>query len=77
MGLGERVRRLRTEKSLSQSEVAAAAGVTKLTISRIERDIKFPHPKTLRNIAEALGVQPSDLADPDEVMERRMGKAAA
>ena len=77
MGLGERVRRLRTERALSQSELAAAAGVTKLTISRIERDIKFPHPKTLRGIAEALGVQPTDLADADEVMERRRGEEAA
>ena len=77
MALGERVRRLRTERALSQSELAVAAGVTKLTISRIERDIKFPHPKTLRNLAEALGVRPVDLADPDEVIKRRAGKAAA
>lgn len=77
MSLGERVRRLRTEQALSQTELAVKAGVTKLTISRIERDAKFPHPKTLRNLAEALGVRPSDLVDTDEVMERRMGKEAA
>jgi transcriptional regulator with XRE-family HTH domain len=77
MSLGERVLRLRTERALSQSELAAAAGVTKLTISRIERDVKFPHPKTLRNIAAALGVAPSDIAATDEVMERRLGKTAA
>jgi transcriptional regulator with XRE-family HTH domain len=77
MTLGERVRRLRTERALSQSELATAAGVTKLTISRIERDVKFPHPKTLRGIAQALSVQPSELADPDEVMERRRGEEAA
>ena len=77
MSLGERVRRLRTEQALSQTELAVKAGVTKLTVSRIERDVKFPHPKTLRNLAEALGVRPSDLVDTDEVMERRMGKEAA
>ena len=77
MSLGERVRRLRTEQALSQTELAVKAGVTKLTVSRIERDVKFPHPKTLRNLAEALGVRPTDLVDTDEVMERRMGKEAA
>jgi len=77
MSLGERVRRLRTEQALSQTELAVKAGVTKLTVSRIERDVKFPHPKTLRNLAEALGVRPSDLVDTDEVMERRMRKEAA
>jgi transcriptional regulator with XRE-family HTH domain len=77
MSLGERVRRLRTERALSQTELAVAAGVTKLTVSRLERDVKFPHPKTLRSIAQALGVQPSDLIDADEVMEHRAGKVAA
>ncbi len=77
MSLGERVRRLRAEQALSQTELAVKAGVTKLTVSRIERDVKFPQPKTLRNLAEALGVRPAELADPDEVMERRAGKEAA
>jgi transcriptional regulator with XRE-family HTH domain len=76
MELGENLRRLRAERTLSQTELALKAGVTKLTISRIENGIKFPHPKTLRRLAEALEVEPSDLVSPETVIARRK-KAAA
>ena len=76
MSLSENVRRLRAEHFLSQSELAAKAGVTKITIVRVERGDYLPHPRTLRRIAEALGVQPAELIPPDQLLDRQ-GKAAA
>lgn len=60
-----RVREWRERRSLSQSELADMAGVAKLTVTRLERPaIARPHPKTIRLLAEALGVEPADLWGP-------------
>jgi transcriptional regulator with XRE-family HTH domain len=55
---GTRVRQLREDQALSQSELALAADTTPNTIGRIERGEVFPRPKTQRAIAEALEVSP-------------------
>jgi transcriptional regulator with XRE-family HTH domain len=71
-GVGERLRLLRTSKGWSQDYVAKRAGVTPLTVSRIEiGKRRRPHFTTLNKIADALGVEVSDLAydpDPDNPM---------
>jgi transcriptional regulator with XRE-family HTH domain len=59
--LGGKVRRLREERALNQSELAAMAGITTVHLGRIERGESFPHPRTRRHIAEALGVEPKYL----------------
>jgi transcriptional regulator with XRE-family HTH domain len=74
--LGERIRRYRAVRNLTQTELALKTGVTKLTISRIENGVKYPHPATIRKIAEALEVPAAELIDADEAIERRK-KAAA
>lgn len=53
-----RLRQLRKERSLSVRDLAKMAGVVPLTISEAERGLRTPHPRTVRKIADALGVEP-------------------
>ena len=58
---GQRVRRLRQLSVMTQTELAAKAGVSLVTVARLENDdgeIR-PRPATVRGLAEALGVDPS------------------
>jgi transcriptional regulator with XRE-family HTH domain len=77
MTFGERLRRLRRERYLSQSELAARSKVSKNTIIRIESGSYSAHPSTIRKLAEALGVEPSAIASPDELTEHLAKKDAA
>jgi HTH-type transcriptional regulator, competence development regulator len=76
MGLGEQVRRLREQRYLSQSELAARAKISKNTLVRIESGRFGVIPRTVRQLAEALGVDPSELVSPEDLRELT-GKAAA
>jgi transcriptional regulator with XRE-family HTH domain len=53
---GVAIRELRNALGISQSALAAAAGVDRTAIWRIERDGTQPRPETLRKIADRLGV---------------------
>ena len=57
----ERLKELRRERVLSLRELEEKSGVTYATIWRIEDGRQGAHPRTIRKLAEALGVQPSDL----------------
>lgn len=60
--IGEKVRRLREDLSLSQRELAEAANLSPATVLKIEQDtVDKPHPRTLRKLAVALEVTPRDL----------------
>ena len=59
-----RLRDVRMRAALSQEELAAKAGTTRVTISRLETEQQEPQPRTLRRLAQALGVSPSDLMAP-------------
>ncbi|HHW91886.1 MAG TPA: cupin domain-containing protein [Firmicutes bacterium] len=54
--LGVRIRSIRKLKKMTIKEVAAQAGVTIGLISQIERNLANPSVKSLRKIAEVLGV---------------------
>ncbi len=58
---GQTIRMLRAERGWNQKELAAAAGVSNLTIVRLENETGHPHAKTLHKVAEALGVSVRDL----------------
>ena len=45
-------------------ELAAKAGVSPVTISRVENGLDDPQPATTRKLAAALGVEPADLMEP-------------
>ena len=55
------VRRLRELCALSQRELAARAKLSVTTVNRIETGQRKPMPKTIRKLAEALGVTPEEL----------------
>ena len=61
--IGEKLRRQRTRRALTQAELAERAGVTTATVARIERDEIEPRMTTLRKLAAALEVDPADLVD--------------
>jgi len=62
--LAARVRRIRLEHGLSLRGAAAKIGVTKETLSDLERARRHPHPPTLAKIADGYGVEISDLLGP-------------
>jgi transcriptional regulator with XRE-family HTH domain len=57
----ERLKELRRERVLSLRELEERSGVSYNTIWRIEDCRQGAHPRTIRKLAEALGVQPSEL----------------
>ena len=59
---GPTVRALREKAGVSQERLAARAGLTMQTISRIERGkVKISHPLTIKAIADALDIDVSIL----------------
>jgi transcriptional regulator with XRE-family HTH domain len=57
----ERLMELRRERVLSLRELEERSGVSYNTIWRIEDGRQGAHPRTVRKLAEALGVKPSEL----------------
>ncbi|WP_166397756.1 helix-turn-helix domain-containing protein [Rubrobacter marinus] len=57
----ERLRELRRERVLSLRELEERSGVSYNTIWRIEDGRQGAHPRTVRKLGEALGVDPSEL----------------
>jgi transcriptional regulator with XRE-family HTH domain len=55
---GARLRRLRRERALSQRELSRMTGIAFDTISRLETGKQQAQPRTVRKLAEALGVEP-------------------
>ena len=56
-----KLRRLRREAVLSQQDLADRASTTQETISRLEKGHHSARGRTLRKLAEALGVEPKAL----------------
>jgi transcriptional regulator with XRE-family HTH domain len=59
----EKLRRLRTERGLSQARLAARAELDPSTINQIERGAREASPATLRKLAEALDVGLAELLE--------------
>jgi transcriptional regulator with XRE-family HTH domain len=55
---GEKLKRERRGEGLTQAELAERSGVAQSTIAQIEGGSRpTPHPRTLKKLAEALGVE--------------------
>ena len=63
---------IRVLRALSQRELSAQSGVSRMTIARLEAGGEDPFPTTVRKLAQALNVDPAELMG---VVEP--GKAAA
>jgi transcriptional regulator with XRE-family HTH domain len=57
----ERLKQLRRERVLSLRELEERSGVSYNTIWRLEDGRQGAHPRTIRKLADALSVQPSEL----------------
>jgi transcriptional regulator with XRE-family HTH domain len=61
-----RLRRLRMERALSQIDLEHITGIAASTISNLERGKRSAQHRTLRRLAEALGVEPRELMKQEE-----------
>ena len=59
--IGKRLKEIREQALLTQQELADDAGLQFATISRIENDHVDPHFSTIKKLAKALGIDPSQL----------------
>jgi transcriptional regulator with XRE-family HTH domain len=59
--IGKRLKEVRTKRLLTQDELAEKAGVSQSTIANIERDKAEPQFRTIRKLAKALDVDPTEL----------------
>jgi transcriptional regulator with XRE-family HTH domain len=59
--IGDKLRETRKRTLLTQQQLADKSGVGVTTIIRIERNQVEPHARTIRKLAEALGVEPHEL----------------
>lgn len=61
----EQLKRLRTERNLSQTKLAQLADLNPATVNQIEKGAREPSTATLRKLAEALEVGLADLLEDD------------
>jgi transcriptional regulator with XRE-family HTH domain len=59
--IGDRLKTLRVRRALTQQELADRAGVSSNALNRIELNRAEPHMSTLRKLAKALDIDPSEL----------------
>ncbi len=63
--LGQRIRELRRARAATQAGLAAAAGIGRVTLARIEAGIQSPNLATLEALARGLKVDFADLLSPE------------
>jgi transcriptional regulator with XRE-family HTH domain len=59
--IGDKLREFRTRRLLTQEELAEKAGISPSTVANIENDNREPHFRTIRKLAKALDVDPTEL----------------
>ena len=68
--VGERIRRFRESAGLTQLALARAADIGRVTLVRLENGEQSPRFKTLKAVAEALGMETPDLLVEPEFLPR-------
>lgn len=69
MTLGERIRRVRTQRDLTLEKVAQSTGLTTSFLSQMERDAVSPSVESLQKIARALGTKVGAFFEEEERKE--------
>ena len=59
--VGDKLKEIRTRRLLTQEELAEKAGVSAATVVNVERNNQEPHFRTIRKLAKALDVDPTEL----------------
>jgi transcriptional regulator with XRE-family HTH domain len=59
--VGQKLKTIRTRRLLTQEELAEIAGVSAATVVNVERNKQEPHFRTIRKLAKALNVDPTEL----------------
>ena len=59
--IGEKLKEVRTKRLLTQEELAEKAGVSAATVVNAERNNQEPHFRTIRKLAKALDIDPTEL----------------
>ena len=62
MKIGEKIKKIRIEKGLTQDDVAKRSYLSPVTVNRIENGHQVPTRPTIKCIADALGVIVDDIA---------------
>lgn len=60
------MRQLRQERALSLRELGERSGVAFDTINKLENERRQAQPRTIRKLADALGVEPKELMKGEE-----------
>ena len=58
---GARLRQIRQERALSLRELGERSSVAFDTINKLENEHREAQPRTIRKLAQALGVEPKEL----------------
>lgn len=58
---GQKVRKMRLQKKMSQGDIARILGVHRTYISGLERGVRNPSLLTIQKVAKALGVNAKNL----------------
>lgn len=61
MNFGENLKKARTQKGLSQQELANLSGFSQVAICKFENDKIIPRQRSVAALAKALGANPDDL----------------
>jgi len=67
MTIAERIRLIRQQNKMSQTELSEKAGINLKSLSRYELDASIPPANALKDIADALGVSADVLLSDDQV----------
>ena len=76
MTLGERIRRIRTQRELTLEKVAQGTGLTISFLSQVERDAVSPSVESLQKIARALGTRVGAFFEEEERKELTLVRKA-
>jgi transcriptional regulator with XRE-family HTH domain len=58
---GNKLKEVRTRRLLTQEELAEKAGISAATVVNVERNNQEPHFRTIRKLAKALDIDPTEL----------------